>query len=34
MSERQQYLTRVARCFAYDFAQNGITLPFFGLIRR
>ncbi len=34
MSERQQYLTRVARCFAYDFAQNGITLPFFGSIRR
>jgi len=29
MSERQQYLTRVARGFSYDFAQNGITLPFF-----
>ncbi len=34
MSERQQYLTRVARCFAYDFAHNGITLPFFGSFRR
>lgn len=34
MSERQQYLTRVARCFAYVSAQYGITLPFFGSVRR
>lgn len=29
MSDRQHYLTRVARGFSYDFARNGITLPFF-----
>ena len=34
MSERQQYLTRVARGFSYDFARNGITLPFFGSVGR
>ena len=34
MSERQHYLTRVARGFSYDFAQNGITLPFFGSVCR
>lgn len=30
MSDRQYYLTRVARCFAYIFAQDGITMPFSG----
>ena len=34
MSECQQYLTRVARGFSYDFAQYGITLPFFGSVCR
>lgn len=31
MSDRQHYLTRVARGFSYDFAQHGITMPFSGL---
>ena len=34
MSELQHYLARVAHGFSYDFAQYGITLPFFGSVCR
>ena len=33
MSEKQRYLVRVARGFAYVKASDGITMPFFGPVQ-
>ena len=31
--KQMRYLVRVARCFAYDFALEGISLPFLDSVK-
>ena len=34
VSEQMRYLVRVAQAFAFDFAADGRTLPFFGSVMK
>lgn len=34
VSEQMRYLVRVGQAFAFDFAADGRTLPFFGSVMK